>query len=93
MGSVFLGHPVFKCYGSFPLRAWNDEFFVFLLIFPRLKSKRAPSEAKKSVQQTRNTPFHACSENKPWGNKENFSYFCENNVLPMRVQRTAAMLL
>ena len=37
--------------GSFPLRVWNGAFFVFLLIFPRLKSKRALSEAKKSIKQ------------------------------------------
>ena len=38
--------------GSFPLQAWNGAIFV-LLIFPRLKSKRALSEAKKSIKKQR----------------------------------------
>ena len=40
-------------------------FLFLLMIFPRLKSKRALSEAKKSIKQTKNTLFHACSENEP----------------------------
>ena len=46
--------------GSFSLRARNKALFVSLN-FPRLKSKRALSEAKKSTKEPKNTPFHACS--------------------------------
>ena len=50
--------------GSFLLRAWNGGFFL-LLIFPRLKSTRALSKAKKSIKQTKNAPFHARGANEP----------------------------
>ena len=49
------------------------EYSLFLLlIFPRLKSKQALSEAKISIKQAKNTPFHARSGNEPlsarhWG--------------------------
>ena len=41
--------------------------FFLLLIFPRLKSKRTLSEAKKLLKQTKNTPFQARSGNEPLG--------------------------
>ena len=36
-----------------------------LLIFSRLKAKRALSEAKKSIKGTKYTPFHARNRNEP----------------------------
>ena len=45
-------------------RGMKPSLFL-LLIFPGLKSKRALSEAKKSVKQTKNAPFHARSEYEP----------------------------
>ena len=49
----------------FPQQALNGAFFVSFMIFPRLKSKRVLSKAKKSIKQTNNTPFLACSGNEP----------------------------
>ena len=40
-----------------------EQSLFLLLIFPRLKLKRALSKAKKSIKQTKNTLFHARSEN------------------------------
>ena len=51
-------------FSTFPLRERNGAFFL-LLIFPRLKSKRALREAKKSIKQTKNNVFHARSGNEP----------------------------
>ena len=42
-----------------------EHSLFLLLIFPRLKSKRALSKAKKSRKQTKNAPFHARSGNEP----------------------------
>ena len=54
------------------------EHSLFLLsIFPRLKSKRALSQAKKSIKQTSNTPFHARSGNEPLFLKEPIHIFNE----------------
>ena len=55
----------FRSLGSFPVRAWNGAFFVSSIDFSRLKSKRALSEAKKSIKQTKNASFHARSGNEP----------------------------
>ena len=46
--------------GPFPLRAWKRAFFVS---FIDLRLKRAQ---KKSIKQTKNALFHACSGNGPW---------------------------
>ena len=50
---------------SFHYERGKEHSLFLLLIFPLLKSKRAQSEAKKSIKQTMNTPFHACSGNEP----------------------------
>ena len=50
---------VFRFLGSgFKARFHYERGILFyLLIFPRLKSKRALSEAKKLIKQTKNTSF------------------------------------
>ena len=42
-----------------------EHSLFLLLIFSRLKSKPALSGAKKSIKQTKNTPFHARCGNEP----------------------------
>ena len=44
-------------------RSEKEHSFFLLLIFPRLKFKRALTDAKKSAKQTKNIPCHACSGN------------------------------
>ena len=41
----------------------KEHSLFLLLIFPRLKLKRALSKAKKSIKKTKNNLFHARSEN------------------------------
>ena len=43
----------------------KEHSFFFLLIFPRLKLKRAVTEAKKSTKEKKNALFHARSKNGP----------------------------
>ena len=40
-------------------------FINYFYFFPRLKRRKAQSEAKKSINETNNTPFHARSGNEP----------------------------
>ena len=43
----------------------KEHSLFLLLIFPRLKLKRALCKAKKSIKQTKNNFFHARSGNGP----------------------------
>ena len=43
----------------------KEHSLFLLLVFPRLKLKRALSKAKKSIKQTKNNFFHARSGNGP----------------------------
>ena len=60
--------------GLFPLRAWNEVFFVSLIDFLFSTRKAifyflralALSETKKSIKQTKYNPFHARSGNGPY---------------------------
>ena len=50
------------------------ELILFLLFFiQRLKFKRTLSKRKKSIKQTKNTPFHARSGNEPLHGRLHFS--------------------
>ena len=54
-----------------------EHSLFFLLIFPRLKSERAQS---KKINKTKNTPFHARSENEPLGLQQSIWRGFENRV-------------
>ena len=49
----------------FQYKRGTELSFYFLLIFPRLKSKQALSEAKKLIKQRKNNSFHVSNGNEP----------------------------
>ena len=54
---------VFSLWARFHYGRGMKHSTFLLLIFSRLKSKRAVGEAKKSIKQTKNGPFRARSGN------------------------------